>query len=83
MSDKRYVLVYNRYRYCCIDENAVKHKFEKVFRFLHTLSADYRNIFVYYYTGSLTVRQLSVKYSLAEMTVKRCLNIGRKKSEIG
>ena len=53
--------------------------FETVFRYLHTLSASYRNIFVDYYIGELTVRQLAAKYSLPETTVKWRLNIGRQK----
>ena len=45
-------------------------EYQNVFRYLHTLSTEYRNIFVDYYVGEMSVRDLSVKYSLPETTVK-------------
>lgn len=62
--------------YFQIDEEALE-EYEPVFRCLHTLSADYRNIFVDYYIGEMSVKQLSQKYLLPETTVKWRLNVGR------
>ena len=52
---------------------------ETVFRYLHTLSSKYRNLFVDYYIGELSIRSLAEKYSLPETTVKWRLNEGRQK----
>lgn len=65
--------------YCQVDEEALDEEYEPVFRCLHTLSSDYRNIFVDYYIGEMSVKQLSRKYSLPETTVKWRLNVGRSK----
>lgn len=65
--------------YGYVDEDTTEDEFASVFHYLHTLSAEYRNIFVDYYIGSLTIRELSSKYSLPETTVKWRLNIGRQK----
>ncbi len=65
--------------YCFIDEEAVERNFDVVFKYLHTLSKQYRDIFVDYYIGELSVRELSKKYSLTETTVKWRLNVGREK----
>lgn len=65
--------------YCCIDEEAAKREFRAVFRFLHSLSSEYRNIFVDYYIGEMSVRDLAVKYSLPETTIKWRLNVGRQR----
>ena len=46
---------------------------------LHTLSSEYRNIFIDYYLGGMSVRMLSKKYALPETTVKWRLNVGRRK----
>ena len=54
-------------------------EYQNVFRYLHTLSTEYRNIFVDYYVGEMSVRDLSVKYSLPETTVKWRLSEGRRK----
>ena len=62
-----------------VDEEETEQKFDTVFRYLHTLSAEYRNIFIDYYIGELSVRELSKKYSLSETTVKWRLNVGRRK----
>lgn len=61
------------------EEGAGGHEYETVFRYLHTLSSEYRNIFVDYYIGEMSVRALSMKYSLPETTVKWRLNAGRQK----
>lgn len=60
-------------------EEAGGHEYEAVFRYLHTLSSEYRNIFVDYYIGEMSVRALSMKYSLPETTIKWRLNAGRQK----
>lgn len=65
--------------YCEIDDESLEEEYSEVFRVLHTLSAQYRNILVDYYVGELSVRQLSIKYSLPETTIKWRLNVGRDK----
>jgi len=65
--------------YCSIDEETSEHEYETVFRYLHTLSSAYRNIFIDYYIGEMPIRMLSKKYSLPETTIKWRLNIGRQK----
>jgi len=67
------------YDYCYVDEESTEHKYETVFRYLHTLSSEYRNIFVDYYIGEMSIRMLSKKYSLPETTIKWRLNTGRQK----
>ena len=67
------------YAYCCIDEESTEHKYETAFRYLHTLSSEYRNIFVDYYIGEMSIRTLSKKYSRPETTIKWRLNTGRQK----
>lgn len=62
-----------------VDEDGTQEQYETVFRYLHTLSSEYRNIFVDYYIGELSVRDLSKKYSLPESTIKWRLNAGRQK----
>lgn len=62
-----------------VDEDGTQEQYEAVFRYLHTLSSEYRNIFVDYYIGELSVRELSKKYSLPETTIKWRLNAGRQK----
>ncbi|MCM1538714.1 MAG: sigma-70 family RNA polymerase sigma factor [bacterium] len=62
-----------------VDEEALEKEFDAVYRFLHTLSAAYRNIFIDYYVGEMSVRALSEKYGLPETTVKWRLHVGRKK----
>lgn len=61
------------------DEKITEHRFETVFRYLHTLSAEYRDIFIDYYIGEMSVRKLAEKYSLPESTIKWRLNAGRQK----
>ncbi|HKM33997.1 MAG TPA: sigma-70 family RNA polymerase sigma factor [Lachnospiraceae bacterium] len=65
--------------YCLVDEESTVNEYETVFRYLHTLSAEYRNIFVDYYIGDMSIRMLSKKYSLPETTIKWRLNTGRQK----
>lgn len=65
--------------YADVDEETTEEQYEAVFRYLHTLSSAYRNIFVDYYIGELSVRSLAEKYSLPETTVKWRLNVGRQK----
>lgn len=54
-------------------------EFQAVYCYLHTLSAEYRNIFVDYYVGEMSIKMLSEKYLLPETTIKWRLNVGRKK----
>ena len=54
-------------------------EYQNVFRYLHTLSTEYRNIFVDYYAGEMSVRDLSVQYSLPETTIKWRLSEGRRR----
>ena len=61
------------------DEEDTADEYENVFRYLHTLSSEYKNIFVDYYIGELSVRELARKYSLPETTIKWRLNVGRQK----
>lgn len=61
------------------DEDTDEEQFETVFRYLHTLSSEYKNLFVDYYLGELPIKRLAEKYSLPESTVKWRLNVGRQK----
>lgn len=65
--------------YCYMDDESTEHEYETVFRYLHTLSSEYRNILVDYYISDMSVRTLSKKYSLPETTIKWRLNIGRQR----
>ncbi|MBQ8448477.1 MAG: sigma-70 family RNA polymerase sigma factor [Clostridia bacterium] len=65
--------------YSEFDEDNTQEQYETVFRYLHTLSSEYRNIFVDYYIGELSIRNLAKKYSLPETTIKWRLNVGRQK----
>lgn len=65
--------------YTDIDEETTEQQYETVFRYLHTLSSEYRNILVDYYIGEMSVRNLAEKYSLPETTIKWRLNAGRLK----
>ncbi len=73
--------IFDTAEYDCyyIDEESTEHEYETVFRYLHTLSSEYRDIFVDYYIGEMSIRMLSKKYSLPETTIKWRLNTGRKK----
>ena len=61
------------------DDDHTQDEYASVFRYLHTLSSEYKNIFVDYYIGDLSIRGLAKKYSLPETTIKWRLNIGRQK----
>lgn len=65
--------------YFDVDEDNTQEQYETVFRYLHTLSSEYKNIFVDYYIGELSIRNLAKKYSLSETTIKWRLNVGRQK----
>ncbi len=65
--------------YSDVDEDDTEEQYETVFRYLHTLSSEYKNIFVDYYIGEMSVRDLAKKYSLPETTIKWRLNAGRQK----
>ena len=65
--------------YSDVDEDNTQEQYETVFRYLHTLSSQYKNIFVDCYIGELSIRSLAKKYSLPETTIKWRLNAGRQK----
>ena len=65
--------------YDFIDEIIIVDEYQQVFRYLHTLSSEHRNILVDYYIGELPVKQIAGNYALSETTVKWRLNIGREK----
>ena len=65
--------------YSDFDEENTQEQYETVFRYLHTLSSEYRNIFVDHYIGELSIKNLAKKYSLPETTIKWRLNVGRQK----
>jgi RNA polymerase sigma factor (sigma-70 family) len=65
--------------YDFIDKIIIVEEYQQVFKFLHTLSCEYRNILVDYYIGELPVKQICQNYALSESTVKWRLNIGREK----
>ncbi len=67
------------YDCCPVEEVSTVQEYETVFRYLHTLSFEYRNIFVDYYIGEMSIKMLSKKYSLPETTIKWRLNVGRQK----
>lgn len=62
-----------------IEAESFDDEYQTVFRYLHTLASEYKNIFVDYYLGEKSVRELSAKYSLPETTIKWRLNVGRQK----
>lgn len=62
-----------------IDAEAISSEYEEIFRYLHTLSSEYRNILVDYYIGEIPVKALAAKYGLTETTIKWRLNVGRQK----
>ena len=65
--------------YSDVDEVSTEEQYETVFRYLHTLSSEYKDIFVNYYIGELSVKSLAKKYSLPETTIKWRLRVGRQK----
>lgn len=54
-------------------------RYQVVFKFLHTLSSEYRDLAVDYYIGAMSVKTLAEKYALTETTVKWRLNVSRQK----
>lgn len=65
--------------YRSVDEALIEGEFEAVFRYLHTLSAAYRNLFIDHYVGEMSIHALSRKYALPETTIKWRLNVSRQK----
>ena len=65
--------------YDFVDEIVVKEEHNRVFRYLHSLSSEYRNIAVDYYMEQLPVKSIAEKHSLTETTVKWRLNVSREK----
>lgn len=65
--------------YRSVDEALIEGEFEAVFRYLHTLSAEYRNLFIDHYVGEMSIHALSRKYNLPETTIKWRLNVSRQK----
>lgn len=52
-------------------------EYEIVFRYLHTLSSEYKNILVDYCIDEMPVNALAQKYSPSESTIKWRLNVSR------
>jgi len=65
--------------YDFVDELVIASEYQQVFKFLHTLTSEYRNIMVDYYIGQLPVKQIAKNYNLTEATVKWRLNVSREK----
>jgi len=65
--------------YAEIDSDTAERDCEAVFRFLHSLSAAYREIAVDYYIGGKSVRKIAETCGLPETTVKWRLNVSRQK----
>ena len=65
--------------YDFVDELFIASEYQQVFKYLHTLSSEYRNIMVDYYIGQLSIKQISKNYTLPETTIKWRLNISREK----
>ena len=68
-----------------LDNAELNEEYLSVYKALHSLSADYRNIAVDYYIGEMTVRDIAKRYAINETTVKWRLNVSREKmkSRIG
>lgn len=65
--------------YSFINELMLKSECRQIFKMLHTLSSEYKDILVDYYIGEMSVKRISAKYALTESTVKWRLNISREK----
>lgn len=65
--------------YDVVDEDGISNEYETIFRYLHTLSSDYKNILVDYYIGEMSVKALAAKYQLPETTIKWRLNVSRQR----
>jgi len=65
--------------YDFVNEIIIVDEYQKVFKYLHTLSSEYRDLMVDYYIEQMPVKQIAKKYTLTETTVKWRLNISREK----
>lgn len=65
--------------YDVVDDTTIADEYEQVFRYLHTLSSEYKNILVDYYIGEMPIKILAEKYNLPETTIKWRLNVSRQK----
>ena len=65
--------------YDFVDEIFIADEYQQVFKYLHTLSSEYRNILVDYYIGQLPIKQIAENHALTETTVKWRLNVSREK----
>ena len=65
--------------YDFVDEIVIADEYQQVFKILHTLSSEYRDILVDYYIGQLPIKIIAKNYGLTESTVKWRLNISREK----
>lgn len=65
--------------YDFINEIIVVEEYQNIFKYLHTLSSEYRNIMVDYYIGQLPITQIANIYNLPKTTVKWRLNSSREK----
>ena len=65
--------------YDLVDEIILTQTHQALFRCLHTLSREYRNITVDYYVHELSVGELAARYALTPATVKWRLNVSREK----
>ena len=65
--------------YDFVDKIIIADEYQRVFKYLHTLSSEYRDILVDYYIGQQPVKQIAKNYNLTETTVKWRLNISRDK----
>lgn len=88
----RYLKLKNRYQEVPFEDNSellediyitdaeeTVNEHQMVFRCLHTLSAQYRDILVAYYVDGLSVKETAERLSLPESTIKWRLNAGREK----
>jgi len=65
--------------YDFIDQLIISNRYQNVFKALHALSGEYRDILVDYYVNGFSVKQIAEKFKLPETTVKWRLNVGREK----
>jgi RNA polymerase sigma factor (sigma-70 family) len=65
--------------YDFIDQLIISNRYQNIFKTLHNLSGEYRDVLVDYYINEFPVKQIAEKYKLSETTVKWRLNVGRKK----
>jgi RNA polymerase sigma factor (sigma-70 family) len=65
--------------YDFVDELIIEDEYRNVFKALHALSSEYRNILVDFYIGDQSVKQIAKRYGISEATVKWRLNVSREK----